>query len=220
MADYRPAGDCGIVVEFGDTIDPDINRRVRAMAQAVRDVPGLEEVVPTYRSLLIVYNPLVSGYSKMLDHLAAIEVRLETVHLPEPREITIPTLYGGEFGPDLDFVARYAGLTPEEVIEMHSAPKYIVYMLGFLAGYPYLGGLPQKLAVPRLERPRLKIPAGSVGIGGQQTGIYPIESPGGWRIIGVTRTKLFDPTSNTPFLLRAGDFLKFSPIIKEQYLAG
>jgi len=143
--------------------------------------------------------------------------RLEEIPLPAPRVVTIPTVYGGEFGPDLPFVAEQCGLTEEQVIRLHTRPTYYVYMLGFTAGYPYLGGMPKRLTTPRLPSPRLRVPAGSVGIGGNQTGVYPVESPGGWRLIGRTPLTLFDPSWEVPVLIRPGDQVKFVRISPDEF---
>jgi inhibitor of KinA len=129
----------------------------------------------------------------------------------------VPTLYGGEYGPDIEFVATHNNITPEEVIEIHTATPYLVYMLGFTAGFPYLGGMSEKIATPRLKTPRTRIPAGSVGIAASQTGLYPIESPGGWQLIGRTPIKAFSPQSENPFLFAAGDYLKFRAIEQDEY---
>ena len=147
-------------------------------------------------------------------------VRSEQVPLPKAREIEIPVCYGGEFGPDLDALASIHALTLTQVIELHSAPTYLVYFLGFAPGFAYLGGLPEALASPRLEVPRAKVPQGSVGIGGNQTGVYPLTTPGGWRLIGRTPFALFDPAQTQPArmsLLQIGDHVRFRPISKQQF---
>ena len=131
--------------------------------------------------------------------------------------VEIPTLYGGEYGPDLDHVADHNGLTPEEVIQIHSSADYLVYMMGFTPGFPYLGGMSENIATPRLQTPRTAIPAGSVGIAEQQTGVYPIESPGGWQLIGRTPVQLFDPQRDPPVVVEAGDFIRFAPITETTY---
>ena len=219
QARYLPAGDEGILIEFGNEINVEIHRRVYAMARAVEEAEfqGIEEVIPSYRSLLVAYNPVVISFKGLAQHLRKIERGLSYGEAPKHRRVEIPTFYGGEFGPDLDFVASHNGLTPEEVIRIHSSQDYLVYMLGFTPGFPYLGGDLGKIATPRLDKPRMKVPAGSVGIAENQTGIYPIESPGGWRIIGRTPLKLFNPLQPPHFLLAAGDMVRFAPINEVQY---
>jgi inhibitor of KinA len=216
---YLPAGDAALVVEFGDRIDEAINRRVHLLAHVLAQdpVPGLGEALPTYRSLLVHYDPLHLGYDDVARLVRDRLQEMEDVLLPQPRLVEVPTLYGGEFGPDIAFVARHNGISVEEVIRIHSGVDYPVYMLGFTPGFPYLGGVAAAIAAPRLQTPRPRVPAGSVGIAGQQTGIYPIESPGGWRIIGRTPLALFDPYRDPPALLAAGDRVRFLPISEAEY---
>jgi len=215
-------GDSALAVEFGDKIDEEINLQVRALAQvlAEEEIQGLGETVITYRSLLVHYDPWQWNYA---DLSSIVRERIKkTRHLPtvDSRLVEIPTLYGGVFGPDLETVAKYNALTVEEVIQFHSGVEYPVYMLGFTPGFPYLGGVPAAIATPRLETPRASVPAGSVGIAGQQTGIYPIESPGGWQIIGRTPLRLFDPHRIPPTLLAPGDRVRFVPIAPEELAHG
>lgn len=216
---YKVAGDKAVLAEFGDGISQDINRRVRAMAQELqrRKLPGVVEWLPSYRALLVFYDPLRISHRQLLDSLSEIEARLDEVVLPPPRVFVIPTLYGGEHGPDIDDVASHNGLTVEEVVKIHSSADYHVYFTGFTPGFLFLGGMSPKIATPRLENPRTRIPAGSVGIAGNQTGAYPIESPGGWRLIGRTPVKLYDPNRPEPVLIRAGDIVRFRPIDLEEY---
>jgi inhibitor of KinA len=216
---YLPAGDAALVVEFGDRIDEAINHQAHLLAHvlAQEPIPGLGEAVPTYRSLLVHYDPLQLGYRDVTRLVRDRLRRTEDVRLPQPRLVEVPTLYGGEYGPDIDFVARHNGISVAEVIRIHSSVDYPVYMLGFTPGFPYLGGVAAAIAAPRLETPRPRVPAGSVGIAGQQTGIYPIESPGGWRIIGRTPLALFDPYRDPPTLVAAGDRLRFLPISEAEY---
>ena len=185
-ARFRIAGDRGILVEYGDVIDPAVNNKVRSMAIVMEDKPpeGVIEIIPTY---------------------------------PPPRPVEIPVCYGGELGPDIDTVAATNNLTVEEVIELHCEPEYLIYAVGFSPGFPFLGGLPERLYTPRLETPRTLVPGGSVGIANNQTGIYPVASPGGWQLIGRTPVKLFAPWRQNPFLYQAGDRLKFKPISTDEY---
>ncbi|CBE68109.1 putative carboxylase [Candidatus Methylomirabilis oxygeniifera] len=211
---FRDGGESCLVAELGDAIDIALNRQVRALDQALEQarVEGVLEAVPTYRSLAIYYDPLVVGRDILRQQVSALYDSLGGQGDRTVKEVEVPTVYGGEYGPDLEFVARHSGLSPNEVIRLHSEPVYHVYMVGFMVGFPYLGDLVERLAVPRLSTPRLKVPAGSVGIGGRQTGIYPVESPGGWRIIGRTSLRLFDPSSETPTAILPGDTVRFVPI--------
>ncbi len=221
MPRFLPAGDSALTVEFGNRIAIPLNRKVRALALAIEKaaLPGVIEVVPTYRSLTIYYGPLSLSLADLRREVEGLLERLEDILLPPPRLVTIPTVYGGEYGQDLPFVAKHCGLTGEEVIRMHTRPTYHVYMLGFTAGYAYLGGMPKRLTTPRLPSPRLRVPAGSVGIGGNQTGVYPVESPGGWRLIGRTPLTLFDPGWEVPVLIRPGDQVKFVRISPDEFEA-
>ena len=218
-ARFRTAGDRGLLVEYGDVIDPLVNNKVRSMAIVMGADPpqGVVEVIPTYRSLLIIYDPVVTDPARLLKILETSEDRLEDIQIAPPRTVEIPVCYGGEFGPDIDTVADSNGLTAAKVIELHCEPEYLIYMVGFTPGFPFLGGLPEKLYTPRLETPRTLVPEGSVGIANNQTGIYPVASPGGWQLIGRTPLKLFAPGRKNPFLYQAGDRIKFKPISAEEY---
>lgn len=212
-------GDRGLLVEYGDTIDPAVNKKVISMAIGLEhDAPaGVIEIIPSYRSLLIVYDPSATTASVLQDSLISLEKRLPEIEIPPPRTVEIPVCYGGEFGPDIQFVADSNNLTADEVIRLHSEPEYQIFMIGFSPGFPYLGGLPEELHTPRLKTPRTHVPAGSVGIANGQTGIYPVTSPGGWQLIGRTPLKLFDPEHSNPFLYQAGDRIRFKPITQEEY---
>lgn len=214
-----PAGDQALVVEFGNEISENLNRRVQLLNKKIKSlgISGIMETVPTFRSLMVVYDPEKASFEKLKKILSDIRLDPETEGTAGGRVVEIPVCYGGEFGEDLSDVAAHAGLTEEEVIALHSSKEYNIYMLGFLPGFPYLGGLDRRLHTPRLENPRTRIPAGSVGIGGEQTGIYPLDSPGGWRLIGRTPLKLYDPEREEPFLFDAGDNIRFVPITREEY---
>jgi inhibitor of KinA len=216
---YRLVGDTGLLVEYGDEINEEINQKVRALALALaRNLPdGVVEVIPTYRSILIPYDPVLTGPEKLRSAIESIDSQIEDIELPPPETVRIPVCYGDEFGPDIDFVASCNKLTVDEVIEIHSRPEYRIYMIGFTPGFPYLGGLDDRLVTPRLETPRTSVPAGSVGIANNQTGMYSVESPGGWRIIGRTPLWLFAPWRKHPFLYQAGDRIKFVPIPREEF---
>lgn len=218
-ARYLMSGDKGLVVEFGNEISESVNEKVRGMYLAIQknQMPGIYELIPTYRSLLIQYNPMEIETDRLIETLAEIEKDMGAIDLPKPRTVEIPTIYGGGFGEDLSFVAEHNGLSEDEVIKIHTSIDYRIYMLGFTPGFSYLGGMSEKIAAPRLKTPRTKIPGGSVGIAGKQTGIYPMESPGGWQLIGRTPVKLYDPTSETPIILQAGDYIRFKSINKDEY---
>lgn len=216
---YLPFGDSALVTEFSDAISLEANQKVIALNQAIlkANIVEVEETVPTYRSLLIRYNPLKTTYEQLVFQIKDIEKNLgKFARGTEGRRIIVPVVYGGEYGPDLGFVARYHGITEEMVVKLHSEREYRVFMIGFVAGFPYLGEVPDEIATPRLETPRLKVPAGSVGIAEKQTGIYPCEAPGGWRIIGRTPLKLFNPLQHPPALLSPGDTVKFKPISESE----
>jgi KipI family sensor histidine kinase inhibitor len=216
-----PAGDSALTLEFGGAIDPAVNAQVNRVAASLTADPvrGVLETVPAYCSLLLRIDPRTPSF--LLIHRLKRRVRslIRGGAAPpaETRELEVPVCYGGDFGPDLSQVAELSGLSEAEVIRRHSGVRYQVYMLGFLPGFPYLGGLDPSIAVPRLKTPRQEIPPGAVGIGGQQTGIYPLPSPGGWRLIGRTPLKLYDPERAEPVLFRAGDFIRFIPVTPEQY---
>ena len=218
-ARFLPAGDRSLVMEFGDAIDPSINARIRTMAQAIENRPDLaiEEIIPTYRSLQIFYSPLETDFGQLKEKLHAIESQLPQDAGRDYRIVEIPTIYGGDYGPDLAFVAQHNGLTMDEVIAIHTGTDYLLYMLGFTPGFSYLGGMDERIATPRLSQPRVNIPAGSAGIAGSQTGIYPIDSPGGWQLIGRTPLRMYDPQAETPILLKAGDYVRFRAIDQAEY---
>lgn len=208
-----PAGDSAILVEFADEIDEDVNDRVHALAQFLREQNRADilDLVPAYSSLLVCYDPAQIDFASIRDFLQTSLRAVQTNFARNPRLIEIPATYGGEFGPDLSFIAQASGLSEAQVVALHSSVVYRVYFVGFLPGFAYLGSVPEKIAVPRLETPRTRVPAGSVGIAGRQTGVYPMESPGGWRLIGRTALQLFDPHTDPPTLLRPGDRVKFVP---------
>jgi len=215
----KPVGDCAVLAVFGDTVDEETNAAVTVLERLIRgaSLPGVGETIPAFASLLIHYDPLDTDYRTVADALIGLDMDFGPKGLPGGRTVDIPVCYGGEYGEDLPFVARHSGLTEEEVITRHSSRSYRIYMLGFLPGFPYLGGLDEKLFTPRLSDPRTKIPAGSVGIGGEQTGIYPFESPGGWQLIGRTPLTLFDPEKGGDLPYRAGDFIRFVPISADAF---
>jgi inhibitor of KinA len=216
---FLTGGDKAVFVEFGDAIDPNLNRRVRHLKLSIEkaSIPGISETVPTYRSLLVYFEPLQINVRKLRATLYSLVQSLVESEIPKPKLIEIPTVYGDEYGPDLEFVATHNGLSTSEVVQIHTGTPYLIYMIGFIPGFPYLGGMSPRIATPRLETPRTKIPAGSVGIAGTQTGIYPTGSPGGWRLIGRTPLQLFNPKCEPPALFQAGDYLNFISVTPEEF---
>ncbi|NME58396.1 5-oxoprolinase subunit PxpB [Dorea formicigenerans] len=222
MPDIRilTAGDSALLIEFGKEINPETNRKITAIVQLMREqhIEGIVDVIPAFCSLLINYDPRVLSYEELkerMENLLKMETKTETTR---KRIFEIPVCYGGEYGPDIDNIAEHAGLSVNEVIKIHSSKDYLIYMLGFLPGFTYLGGLNERIHTPRLASPRLTIRAGSVGIGGSQTGIYPLDSPGGWQLMGLTPVRTYDPERQTPILVEAGDYIRFIPIDEEEFL--
>ncbi|GGB42582.1 5-oxoprolinase subunit PxpB [Fictibacillus barbaricus] len=221
----EPLGDNSIIIELGDDISREIQQKVKKVSSFFEEcsLDWIIETVPGFTTVAVFYDPLkiettTLPYETVCEELTRLLEGLSVDQDGEPRIVEIPVCYGGEFGPDLEEVAEHNGIIPEEVIDIHSNGEYIVYMIGFAPGFPYIGGMSEKIAAPRRKNPRLKIPAGSVGIAGKQTGVYPIETPGGWQLIGRTPRKLFLPDGDTPSLLQAGDQIKFVPISQEEFL--
>jgi KipI family sensor histidine kinase inhibitor len=211
-------GDRSLLVELGDEISPAVNQRVQELFSAIdrQRSKGILDLVPSYRSLLIIYDPLCISLDEIKVGIKDIWNNPDQSRLPQPQTVKIPVVYGGEHGPDLKLVAQYHNFTPREVIGFHTRPAYRVYMIGFTPGYPYLGEVPGAIATPRRETPRILVPKGSVGIAQKQTGIYPVDSPGGWQIIGWTPVKLFDPLGNPPSHLVIGDRVQFHAITAQE----
>ena len=223
-----PLGDTALMLELGDSIDESTHRRVHAAWQALRamNLPGVTELVPAYTTVTVFYDPAqtVQAGAPEADMVEWLGERIRAalknppkLEKTKPRTIEIPVCYGGEFGPDLGLVAKNAKLFPDEVVKRHCRADYLVYLIGFAPGFPYLGGLPKELATPRHAKPRMTVAPGSVGIAGNQTGIYPLGTPGGWNLVGRTPLKLFTPEQNPPVLLHAGDRVKFRAITIDEY---
>ncbi len=208
----RPASDRSLLLSFGDEISFDAHVAVARLTRSLEGVRGILNVHPAYTSVLVDFDPRLRSHAQVETLLRARLASQAEKAPPEPRHVEIPVRYGGEFGPDLKDVARHAGLSEERVVELHAAAEYLVYFVGFSTCFPYLGGLPRELATPRLAAPRKHVPVGSVAIGGAQAGIYPLASPGGWRLIGRTELKLFDLSASPPPLLRMGDRVRFVPV--------
>jgi inhibitor of KinA len=216
-----PAGDRAVSVELADEISREANTRVLTLERLLTEppVPGIVETVPTFRSLLVYYDPLVLGWEALAARIRALAPSLAGATPPPGRRVELPCCYGGEHGPDLDEVARRLGLASEEVVRLHAGAEQFVYFIGFTPGLPYMTGMPERLAIPRLDRPRTKTPPGSVGIGGTQCSIYSVESPGGFWVLGRTPLRLYDPGAPDPILLRAGDRVRFRPIDAGEFAA-
>jgi KipI family sensor histidine kinase inhibitor len=218
-AQFRAASDQSLLVSFGQQITLENHQRVLKLLRLLQAEPieGIRNLHPAYCSLLIKFDPLRLDHDEVQSRLLPYLARLGKTPLPAPQQVEIPVCYGGEFGPDLNDVAALHGMTPAQAIELHSNPIYIVYFLGFAPGFAYLGGLPEALASPRLETPRAKVPQGSVGIGGNQTGVYPFATPGGWRLIGRTPVAMFRRHQARMNLLQIGDHVRFRAISKEEF---
>jgi len=221
---FVPAGDLALSVEFAEEISVEVNTRVRALEYLIQQkaVPGIVETVPGYRALLVYYDPSVTGYEALCETLRPLAAQTDTAVLPPPREIEIPCCYDDpELGFELAGAAERLSLTPAELIRQHTAAEYLVYFIGFVPGLPYMD-LPERLTIKRLDTPRTKTPPGSVSIGGTQCCIYPLESPGGFWVLGRTPLKLYDPSAVEPTLLRAGDRVRFRAIDRAEFnrLAG
>lgn len=228
--DIRPLGDSALVIQLGEGISPMIHEKIINLINKMESDPfdGFIEVVPCYNSVTVFYDPVTVHFSNqrsecntsfqkvsvfIKDYLNNLDEDAKFHH----RLVEIPVVYGDEFGPDLEYVANFNKITPEKVIDIHFKNEYLVYMIGFAPGFPFLGGMNEKIATPRKDSPRLSIPPGSVGIAGKQTGVYPLETPGGWQIIGRTPLDLFLPEMSPPTLLQAGDKIRFVPITADEY---
>lgn len=218
-AQFRAASDQSLLVSFGQQITLESHQRVRKLLRLLQSEPieGIRNLHPAYCSLLIKFDPRKLDHDKLQSWLLPCLARLPKTSLAEPQRVEIPVCYGGEFGPDLNELAAMHGMTPAQIIELHSSPIYIVYFLGFAPGFAYLGGLPEALASPRLETPRANVPQGSVGIGGNQTAVYPFATPGGWRLIGRTPVAMFCRDHARMNLLQIGDRVRFRPISEKEF---
>lgn len=206
-------------VEFAEEISVEVNTRVRALEFLVQQkgLPGVVEMVPTFRSLLVYYDPRVTGYDRLCAALDALAAQAGSAVLPPSRAVELPCCYESALGLDVEAAAARLGLAGEELIRLHAGAEYLVYFIGFTPGLPYMTGMPERIHLPRLETPRTRVPAGSVGIGGIQCCIYSVESPGGYWILGRTPLRLYDPGAPEPILLRPGDRVRFRPIDRAEF---
>lgn len=211
------------LVQFGTEISSEINKKIRAFCDYLDNnkTSWLIEYIPAFASVSVIYDPFRVGsdepFQQVREFLQLVLNNLDFSKVDDANIVKIPVCYGGEFGPDIEYVAELNNLTVKEVIDIHSSGEYLVYMIGFTIGFPYLGGMSEKISAPRRESPRTAIPKGSVGIAGLQTGVYPIEVPGGWQLIGRTPINMFDLESDSTSLLKSGDIVKFYPITNEEY---
>jgi inhibitor of KinA len=213
------AGDSALVVEFEERIDPEVNACAVAMAERLHADPvaGVRDVVPTYRSVAVYFDPLRTAHDALVARLEREAAAPMPALRAAPDVLRLPVCYGGEFGPDLAAVAAFGGISEPAVIDLHTKPTYHVFMLGFAPGLAYLGVVDGRIAAPRRDTPRVRVPRGSVGIAGAQTGVYPSETPGGWQIIGRTPLLPFDLARANPFLMKAGDSVRFDAIDRAEF---
>jgi inhibitor of KinA len=217
---FVPAGDLAVVVELGETISTEINTRVRALEFLLleKGLAGVVETVPSFRSLLVYYDPLAVEYDALCEALRELGAQLEHAALPAARTVELPCCYDDpELGIDLAAAAGRLGLPVSELVRMHAGARHLVYFIGFTPGLPYMSGMPERIHLPRLETPRTRVPAGSVGIGGAQCCVYSVESPGGYWVLGRTPLRLYDPGAAEPVLLRPGDQVTFRPIGRPEF---
>ena len=231
--EIKPLGETALIVKFGNEISPQIHYKIKSLSEYLEKYPfvGMVEYVISYTSLAIYYNPFTvkKSFSQYKEQSAVQIVatyikdcvqKMQQVDESRANVVEIPICYGGKYGPDIEFVAKHNNLSVQEVIDIHTAPQYLVYMIGFCPGFPYLGGMDKRIATPRREVPRIEIPARSIGIAGEQTGGYPISTPGGWQIIGRTPIEMFNPDDEeNPTLLHSGDLVKFYAVSEKEYLA-
>lgn len=219
MFKYLIFGDRAIIIQLGNEISPQINKKVRSLYMAITqaNIAGVVSVNPTYTSITVEYKPNVIRYKEICEEFDKLSENLDNMWLPAPSIITVPVLYGGEKGPDIETVMSMNNLTEDQVISVHTSVDYLVYMLGFTPGFAFLGGLDKRLHTPRLQTPRVHIKGGSVGIANSQTGIYSVDSPGGWQLIGHTPVKMYDPNRSTPIIHKSGDYIRFKSIEKTEY---
>lgn len=216
---YVRAGDSGLYVYFDQVIDPMVNRKVWQFVRQLKQASlvGIRDIIPSYAAVYLNYDPMRTTFEELVTRCRDVEALSDHSETIRPRVYLLPTAYGGEYGPDLEEVARYHGLDPDEVLRLHTSVDYYIYFIGFTPGFPFLGGLPPQLATPRRDVPRKRVPPGSVGIAGSQTGVYPVSSPGGWRLIGRTPVPLFRVDKDPPIVLEPGHYVRFVPITREQF---
>jgi len=213
-------GDSGIRIQFGEDISKETNEKIRCFCLLLKEkrIPGVIEWIPTYTAVSLIYDPFIIFYDQLKERIEKSFAEMKEMELPAAKITEIPVLYGGEEGPDISLVAERNKLDEQTVIDIHTSRDYLIYMMGFIPGFTYLGGMSEKIATSRKSNPRAEIQAGSVGIAGKQTGIYPVKSPGGWQIIGKTPVKLYDESKASPILLEAGNYIRFMPIGEQEFM--
>ena len=219
MPNFSFASDHSLLVTFGNEITQEVHRDVVRLSRLLLEESTQEilNIHPAYSSVLITFDPRITSPSKFEGHIRRLMKNMDSIEIPQSQSVEIPVCYEGDFAPDLEDVAHYNSLSKADVVRLHSSTTYIVYFLGFTPGFPYLGGMPKEITMPRRPTPRRLVHAGSVAIGGHQTGVYPVSSPGGWQIIGRTPRRLFNPEGRHPTLLQMGDHVRFVPISREKY---
>lgn len=217
--EIKPFGDTGIRIGFAEEISIDVNKQIRSLIERLKmeSIPAIQEWIPSYTALTVIYDPCICRYETLSAEIENLTDSLAATEVPPAKRVRLPVYYGGETGPDLAYVAEINGISAEEVIRIHSSADYFIYMIGFTPGFPYLGGMSKTIAASRRATPRKIVPSGTVGIAGEQTGVYSMITPGGWQLIGHTPVPLYNPTSDPPVLLEAGDYLQFDPISLEEY---
>ena len=219
MPHFKPMGDRGILIEFEQIISEDTSAKIRKLTTNIENSknPAIIELIPAYASVCVIYNPCIANYDALKEFLSSFLIKSSDNDITSATVFEIPVLYNHETGPDLSFVSEHCGLCVDEIVSIHTSREYLIYMLGFAPGFPYLGGMDERIAAPRLKVPRKKITPGSVGIAGSQTGMYPIESPGGWQLIGQTPVKLYNPQRTPAVYYNAGDYIKYRAIDASEF---
>ena len=219
MYGFKPMGDRGVLISFEQKISPEISLEIHQFAAKVKQKTNkaVIEIIPAYASICVIYNPVLAAYGEIVKYCKELLEEKDNAKGSSGRVYEVPVLYNEQTGPDINFVAEHNKLSIDEVIDIHTSRPYLIYMLGFAPGFCYLGGMDERIAAPRQQVPRQKIKPGTVGIAGTQTGMYPIESPGGWQLIGVTPLKLYDPLRNPPVYYKSGDYIKYKAIDQAEF---
>ncbi|GEN32574.1 MULTISPECIES: 5-oxoprolinase subunit PxpB [Aneurinibacillus] len=215
---YVPMGEQTLLIKFENILSPEVNKRVCSFAHIIteRNIAGIERLIPAFNSLAVCYNPVIIKFTELVSELKLLENHIYSEASTNSKKIYIPVVFGGKYGPDLQEVSQKVKLSPDEVISILQSKPYLVYMLGFIAGFPHCGNIDERLILPRRANPRLKIPKGTIAIANEQLGLYTIESPGGWNLVGWTPMETFNPYCEPPSLLMAGDYIQCVQISAEE----